>query len=110
MQNVRVNNSPQALKPNPAAPTVGPKTVSNTAVKLTDLAGVTLHDRTDYVMVQIETAEVRYCPDGTAPTTTLGIKLTPGQTVLLSLSEANQAKWIRGTASDASLQIAQYLI
>lgn len=109
MQNQRYMNAPHELKPNPSAPTVGPKTISNPATTLAALAGVTLHAKTPHVLVQVEAADVRMCPEGTAPTTTLGITVAAGDQRLLSISEATLAKWIRSTGVDATIQIAQYM-
>jgi len=106
MQNIRFTNVPHALVPNRAAPTAS-CSIAGTAVTLAG-AGITLHAATQTVFITVDTAEVRVCPDGTTPTSSLGHALAPSNGIYLSASSASVAKWIR-TGSTATLQVSQYL-
>lgn len=92
--------------PNTAAAHAGPLTVSSTAVNLRDL--VTLHADTQVVLVSVETASVRFTVNGTAPTSTLGFATLAGAYIRMSRNEADLARFIRSTGTDAALQVAQY--
>lgn len=93
--------------PNLNAPHQGPVTVGAAAVALTAL--ITLHAATQVVLIAVETAAVRYTVNGTTPTATLGFAAVAGQFIRLTRNEADVAKFIRSTGSDAALQAAQYV-
>jgi hypothetical protein len=92
--------------PNFNAAHQGPLTVGAAAAALTGLA--TLHADTKVVLIAVETAAVRYTVNGTTPTSTLGFAALAGQFIRLTRQEADAAKFIRSTGSDAALQVAQY--
>mgnify|MGYP000859541977 FL=1 len=98
-----VTNFLHTLIPNAAAPTVS--VAVSTATTLA-AGGVTLHAATQTVLVSVEGAEVRMCPDGTTPTATLGHAVPVGRWLEISRAEANTAKWFSSGA--AKLQVSQY--
>ena len=98
-----VTNFLHTLIPNAAAPTA---TLSVGAATTLTAAGLTLHTATQTVLVSVEGAEVRMCPEGTTPTATLGHAVPVGRWMEISRAEANTAKWF--SAGAAKLQVSQY--
>lgn len=95
--------------PTPGSAHVGPVAVPSTSggVLLTTL--FTLSAQTQFVKIQVETADIRMTINGTAPTSTLGFLLpfTGTAIILLSREEALAAKVIQ-MAANATVQIGQY--
>jgi hypothetical protein len=57
----------------------------------------------------VETAEVRYTREGTAPSTTLGFIAYPGDVILCnSEDECQQISLIRGTATSATVDVEYF--
>jgi hypothetical protein len=84
-------------------------TVSSAAITLVSLlSGAALHASTQFVEISVENDDVRLTVQGTAPTSTLGERITDGSSKLLSLAEAQVAQVIRET-TDAVVQIKQYI-
>ena len=82
--------------------------VSNAVVTLVSLlAGGALHAHTRFVRLSAEGDEVRYTVGNVDPTATLGTRITPGSTKLLSRAEADNCRLLRVT-TDARVQIVQY--
>ena len=98
-----VTNLLHTLIPNSAAPTA---TLSVGAATTLTAAGLTLHAATQTVLLTVEGAEVRMCPDGTTPTATLGHAVPVGRWMEISRAEATMAKWFSSGA--ATLQVSQY--
>ena len=98
-----VTNFLHTLIPNAAAPTA---TLSVSAATTLTAAGLTLHAATQTVLVSVEGAEVRMCPEGTTPTATLGHAVPVGRWMEISRAEATMAKWF--SAGAAKLQVSQY--
>ena len=82
-------------------------TVGATAATLTSLLSTALAADTDYVILSVETDQVRICPTGTVPTASLGLLLSVGTILGLSRAEADVANVIRVTTS-ATVQVIQY--
>ncbi len=82
-------------------------TVGAAAATLRSL--ITIDSGTGLVSCKVEGASIRICPTGTTPTGSLGFLVADGGTFELSRREADVAKVIRGTGTDATLQAAQYL-
>ncbi len=94
-----------------------------TVVAFTDTAstlaglGVSFDSATKFVVVSIENNDVRYCPEGTAPTNSGGTPASRGHLgsagsnpILLSRGEADEAKWINAVLAAAGMgQVSQYL-
>jgi S-adenosylmethionine synthetase len=70
--------------------------------------GYVFHDKTDNLLVQVTGGTVRMTVNGTDPTTSLGILLADGASILLDNPEARAARFITATSTPA-LQIAAYL-
>lgn len=75
---------------------------TNTLVGL----GLVLAAETTTVHVKVEGSDIRVCPNGTAPTASLGDKHTDGQEFLLSRREAVSAQWY--TTGTTVLQTSQF--
>lgn len=104
---VGINNLPQSLEPNAAAP-VKVVPIAAVAGTLETLGSFAFDAATQFVMVSIEAAPVRTDPSGNAPTSSNGQPVAVGQTVLLSRAEAGLGQWIRSTAVSATAQVTQY--
>jgi hypothetical protein len=103
-------NELTACRPNMGAAHEGPLTVGAAAATLESLlAGGAIHAQTQKVVVTIEAQPVRLTLNGTTPTATLGFNLIAGTVIELSRAEAEGAKFIRAGATDATVQVAQYL-
>lgn len=98
----------QGDRPNTAATSGQTGTVTNTAKTLAEM-GVSLHSATQWVLLSVETADVRIDPIGGTPTASVGQPLFDGDQVMLSRTEALSAKWIRQASTDATLQVTEYL-
>lgn len=86
-------------------------TISNT-VQTLESAGVTLHAETRLVRVVVELADVRLVQHGATdpdPATKFGEVLYEGEAALISRAQADTIKWRRNDATDAKLQISQFL-
>lgn len=95
----------QALPNNAAAHQSA--TISSTATALT--TAITLHANTRFVRLAAENDDLRVVLHGsTAPTATLGGKLTDGSTQLLSRAEAENCQLIRVT-NNVLIQVTQYI-
>jgi hypothetical protein len=95
--------------PTAAAAHQGPLTVGAAAVTLLSLlSGAALHADTQFVLVTVETDELRLTVNGTTPTATLGFKCPVDTERLLSRAEADNCKLIRSGSADAKIQVAQY--
>ena len=86
-------------------------TVSSTAVTLAS-ASPAITSRTKHAVITVEDDEVRYRPDGTAPTSTEGVLLSPGGGLEYLThgnykSVLNAIQFIRVTG-DAKLKIIFY--
>lgn len=93
--------------PNKSAPHEGPVAVTSSAAKLTAL--IALHAATRFVIVRVETAPLRLTMDGTAATATKGFAYEPGQSLLLSKAQAENASLIRNDTTNAAIQAAQFI-
>jgi hypothetical protein len=98
----RIANLAQALVPVVATHTK--VTVADTVITAST-SGVTAVG--DYYLVQVETATVRMILNGTDPDATTGYRYTAGAELLLSKAEWLAARWVRETATSATLQVGQ---
>lgn len=81
-------------------------TVANTAIGLSTTSYAPVGQQMGMCLARLETAEVRYRMDGTAPTTTEGMLLEPGDTVTLGTSgQMVDAKFIRTGAVSGILKV-----
>lgn len=81
-------------------------TVANTAIGLSTTSYAPVGQQMAMCVARLETAEVRYRLDGTAPTTTEGMLLEPGETVRLETSgQMVDAKFIRTGAVSGTLKV-----
>lgn len=103
-----VRNIGQGDRPNTAATSGQTGTVTNAAQTLAEM-GVSLHSATQWVLISVETADVRIDPTGGTPTASVGQPVFDGDQVMLSRTEALTAKWIRQASTNATLQISEYL-
>jgi hypothetical protein len=94
--------------PNSAAPHVGPAAITSASQSLATINGTALDNNTVFVTIKVETADIRITVNGTTPTTTKGKLYSPGDEVLLSREEADNALLIRAGATDGAVQISQY--
>lgn len=85
----------------PIAGSEATKIISTTAVSLD--AGAIAH-RTLLVRVQVQGADVRYTLDGSTPTASVGFLAVDKEVLLLSVSAATAAKFIRDASTDATLR------
>lgn len=92
--------------PNPEQPHLT-VTVSATAGTIAALASTTLEPHTEIIVVQVETAAVRWTVNGTTPTATVGYRAEAGDVLTLSRGEADVAKFVRESV-DAKLQVGGY--
>ena len=93
--------SPTVPAPLMALGRLAPLTVDNTA------GGVglgTVPTGTKYAELYCETAQVRFTVDGTAPTTTVGRILNPGDTLKLATNDFTLFKAIRTGSVSGQLQ------
>lgn len=104
--NVKVENLPHEWQPNVNAHTV---TLNATAASKT-LAqlGLALDAATVVLVVGVENADVRFCPEGTPATANLGQRIYAGDTIAISRAEASNGTWINATGTAAVLQVSQY--
>jgi hypothetical protein len=80
--------------------------VSNT---VKTVANLTIPLGTISAEFQVDTNDVRYTLDGTVPSATLGMIFLKGETPKeIPLAEINRIKFIRGTSSDANLNIQYF--
>lgn len=63
---------------------------------------------TDYVVWDVQDAEVMVTFDGSAPTTTNGHRLAIGQTSTWSIPTATAAKFIRQAGTSAAIQASPF--
>jgi hypothetical protein len=84
---------------------LAPLTIDNTAggVALTFPSGVN-SGQVRYAEILVETAQIRFTVDGTAPTTAVGRTANPGDTIKLATSDFTKFKAIRTGSTSASLQ------
>ena len=97
-----------ADRPNTAATSGQTGTVTNAAQTLASM-GVNLHASTNWVLVSVEDADVRFDPAGGTPTASVGQPLFDGDQVFISRAEALAGKWIRRASTNAILQITEYI-
>ena len=103
-----VRNIGQGDRPNTAATSGQTGTVTNSAQTLAQM-GISLHASTQWVLVSVESADIRIDPIGGTPTASVGQPIFDGDQVMLSRAEALVAKWIRQASTNATLQISEYL-
>lgn len=77
-----------------------PTTIDSTAGGI----GVTAPAGSLYAEFLVETAQVRFTVNGTAPTTTVGRIANPGDTIRIATDDFTKFKAIRTGATSASLQ------
>jgi len=70
-----------------------------------------LHANTTHVLISVEDAEIRYRTDGTDPTSTVGHRLEPRNSVVWVKARAARASFIRGYTGlkDATLHVSQLI-
>lgn len=66
--------------------------------------GITFPAGTRYAELLVETAQIRFTVDGTAPTTAVGRLANPGDVIELATNDFTLFKAIRTGGSSASLQ------
>ena len=66
--------------------------------------GVTAPSGASYAEFLVETAQIRFTVDGTAPTTTVGRIANPGDTIKLATTDFTKFKAIRTGSTSGSLQ------
>lgn len=77
-------------------------TVSTSAVGFTVPAGTLL------AVVMVETDAIRYRDDGTDPTSSLGMPVTSGGSLVVCPNQLSRIRFIRSGANDASLKVSYY--
>ncbi len=81
-------------------------TVADTAIGLT-ASKLASSPKPKKVFITVETAEIRYRYDGTAPTDTVGHLTLPNDILTFEgFSQLNNIKFIRTTATSATLQVS----
>lgn len=88
---------PAPLKP---LARIAPVTIDNTAGGV----GITVPSGTRFVELLVETAQIRFTVDGTAPTTSVGRLANPGDTIRLATNDFTLFKAIRTGAVSATVQ------
>ena len=66
--------------------------------------GVTAPSGASFAQFLVETAQIRFTVDGTAPTTTVGRTANPGDTIEIATSDWTKFKAIRTGATSGSIQ------
>lgn len=77
-------------------------TVAGTAVALTPVASAT------HALVRVETADIMYRDDGTAPTAADGMFLLAGEAVDVAITTLANFKMIRKSATSATAYVLYY--
>ena len=97
--------------PNTAVAAQGPLAVTNAAaVTLKSLlSGAAFHAKTQFVRVRIEDAPLRAWTNGSTPTSTAGRLYDHGDEIVLPLAQADNCKLIATTATNANLQVEEFL-
>jgi len=107
-----VSTSAQALCPGLARPVFAyayeQLTVADTAVPLTVATYLTGNFSPAVAVARLETAQIRYRDDGTAPTATVGQPVDPGSALVLCGNSVGAFKAIRTTGASGVLNISYY--
>tara|TARA_R100000306_G_C4338734_1_gene124098 strand:+ start:112 stop:438 length:327 start_codon:yes stop_codon:yes gene_type:complete len=79
-------------------------TVANSAGTILGLASISLPTSAKSFVGTLETAPIRARGDGTSPTTSEGVLLNAGDTIVLSESEINNMEFIRTTSTSGVIR------
>ena len=79
-------------------------TVANSAGTILGLASISLPTSAKSFVGTLETAPIRARGDGTSPTTSEGVLLNAGDTIVLSDSEINNMEFIRTTSTSGDIR------
>jgi len=69
--------------------------------------GTTFHAATTHVLIDSESADIRYTIDATAPTATVGHRKFDGASWLWNVVTANAAKFIRTASTSATVTVSE---